>query len=389
MVFFILCYFCANLPDSFYRDKNVSKEFSVNAALKVTADDHGAVNAGFSLNAAFPGASHSTLKFMGLIPVKNVEVHDIDVPELVPCGTPFGIKIMMDGVMVISTGEIQSGAGTTSPAGMAGIQKGDIIKSINSINVYSNDDISRILSGCSQNETVEIDLCRDGRTIRVHAVPVYSSIDKKYELGLWVRDSSAGIGTVTYYNTSNGTFGGLGHPVCDCDTGEILPLSSGEVADVEIRTVKKGKAGYPGELQGYFTDSSPCGELYINNKFGVFGKMDNPCPGAKTIPMGLKQEIKKGKACIYSTLCGDSPESYEIEITEINYANTDTSKNMIIKITDPELLSKAGGIVQGMSGSPIIQNGKLIGAVTHVFVNDPTMGYAVFCENMYEMSFVN
>ena len=201
---------------------------------------------------------------------------------------------------------------------------------------------------------------------------------------MWVRDSSAGIGTVTFYDESTGLFGGLGHPVCDVDTGGILPLSSGDVVDVNITGVRKSTEGNAGELQGIFVSDKACGTLYTNNQYGVFGALKN-CPSPYSpIPMGLKQEIQLGEASILTTIDGDKPQEYSISIEKIDYRSDNSNKNMVIKITDEKLLSLTGGIVQGMSGSPIIQNGKLIGAVTHVFVNEPTKGYAIFCENMYE-----
>ena len=199
---------------------------------------------------------------------------------------------------------------------------------------------------------------------------------------------AAGIGTVTFYEPNTNRFGGLGHPVCDSDTGEIIPVSSGDVADVEITKVVKGYSGSPGELHGTFKSDMSSGTIYFNNKYGIFGEMFKPVDSSGGIPMGLKQEIETGPATIYTTIDGNGPQEYDINIEKIDYKNSGT-KNMTIKITDKELLEKTGGIVQGMSGSPIIQNGKLIGAVTHVFVSDPTRGYAIFCENMYESGISN
>ena len=391
-VLFVICwvvcisliYYSAKLPDSYYRRADSGSEISFSTALKITASSSDKLSL-TSASSTVPATSSMTLRLMGIIPIKQVAVQNIDVPMLAPCGKPFGIKLIMDGVMIIKTGGIVTSSGIVSPAADAGIQTGDIIKSINDIPVYSNSDIEKRVSELSDKK-INIKVMRNGNEMTLETYPAYSEDEKAYKLGIWVRDSSAGIGTVTYYDDDTGTFGGLGHPVCDSDTGQILPLSSGEVVNVSIRNVKKGKCGVPGELQGYFTKLSPCGKLYLNNKFGVFGTIDNSFSGLDEIPMALKQEIRTGDAVIYSTLDGCEPEKFDIEIEEINYNCDDTSKNMVIKITDPELIARTGGIVQGMSGSPIIQNDMIVGAVTHVFVNDPTKGYAIFCESMYEMS---
>ncbi len=379
-----LIYYSAKLPDSYYRRYGSDSGISLNTALKITASSSERLSPA-SAGGTVPAASSMTLRLLGVIPIKEVAVQSIDVPMLAPCGKPFGIKLIMDGVMIIKTGGIVTTSGVVSPAADAGIQTGDIIKSINDIPVYSNSDIEKRVSGLNDKK-IKIKVMRNGTEMTFEASPAYSEDEKAYKLGIWVRDSSAGIGTVTYYDDDTGTFGGLGHPVCDSDTGQILPLSSGEVVNVSIRNVKKGKCGVPGELQGYFTKLSPCGKIYLNNKFGVFGTIDDSFSDTDEIPMALKQEIRKGDAFIYSTLDGCKPEKFDIEIEEINYDCDDTSKNMVVKITDPGLIERTGGIVQGMSGSPIIQNDMIVGAITHVFVNDPTKGYGIFCESMYEMS---
>ena len=226
---------------------------------------------------------------------------------------------------------------------------------------------------------------RDGREITFELTPVFSEYSRTYQVGMWVRDSTAGIGTMTFYEPSSGAFGGLGHPICDIDTGSVIPISSGEIVDVKINNVKKGYEGVPGELQGSFISGDAIGILNKNNKYGVFGSLLIKPDTSKAIPMGLKQDVRVGEATILTTVDGTIPKEYSISIEKIDYRNNDTAKNMVIKITDKELLEKTGGIVQGMSGSPIIQDGKLVGAVTHVFVNDPSKGYGVFTENMYEL----
>nr|MDE5620074.1 SpoIVB peptidase [Ruminococcus sp.] len=206
---------------------------------------------------------------------------------------------------------------------------------------------------------------------------------------MWVRDSIAGIGTMTFFNKTTGEFAGLGHPVCDSDTGELVPIYSGEAVPVEITDAKKGSKGIPGELHGQFMYGGSFGILNRNNSCGVYGMLSESAVQALSVnceqyKMGYRQDVKTGEAEILTTVSGDIPQKYKIEIEKIDYNSAESTKNMVIRITDKELLDRTGGIVQGMSGSPIIQDGKLIGAVTHVFVSDPTKGYAIFAENMAE-----
>ncbi|MDF2567582.1 MAG: stage sporulation protein, partial [Oscillospiraceae bacterium] len=210
--------------------------------------------------------------------------------------------------------------------------------------------------------------------------------DNTFKIGLWVRDSSAGIGTVTFYNPENSVFGGLGHAVCDVDTGQVMPIMSGEVVDVNINGVTRGSSGSPGELKGSFSSNKDSGSIAVNNETGVFGVLYQNPSNHSAIPIAMKQEVKTGKATIFTTVSGNTPQEYKINIEKVNLNDNSMTKNMVIKITDPELLQKTGGIVQGMSGSPIMQNGVLVGAVTHVFINDPTKGYGIFIENMYNHS---
>ena len=330
-----------------------------------------------------PVTQEVELSLFGIIPVKTATVETIQNVELVPCGTPFGVKILTDGVIVVGLNEIATETGSRNPAKEAGVQTGDIIIKINNTPVSSNDDVAKIISA-SGGKSVTIEYKRGERTGVLTLTPALSAVDRTYKAGLWVRDSSAGIGTVSFYDPETQAFGGLGHAICDVDTGEVLPVMQGDVVNVKIHDIVKGTVGTPGELRGSFVSKDSCGTILINNESGVFGKMYDPPSYQEAVPLGLKQEVKSGKATILTTLNGSIPKEYEIEIVKINLLENSPTKNMVIKITDPELLELCGGIVQGMSGSPILQNGKLIGAVTHVFVNDPTQGYAIFAENMYQ-----
>ncbi len=371
-------YYAINLPDSYYVTEGQKLELVTTFSIDAVSDNNSA-----SVSANSNAKTNKTsLRLFGIFPVKNVEVKTLEQTMLIPGGQPFGIKLLMEGVMIVDTGDVKTKQGTKCPATECGLKKGDIILSVNGEEVDSNQELSEIVS-TSDGQPVEILYSRNNKEYNTSLIPVMSASDSKYKAGLWVRDSTAGIGTVTFCEPYTNRFGGLGHPVCDSDTGEIIPISSGETTDVCINKVVKGEAGAPGELHGCFSSEMSSGVIYNNNEYGVFGEMFCVSEKEKAIPMGLKQEVETGKAVILSTIDETGPEEYEIEIESIDYNNEET-KNMTIRVTDKELLEKTGGIVQGMSGSPIIQNGKLIGAVTHVLVNDPEKGFAIFCENMYE-----
>lgn len=324
-----------------------------------------------------------SLNLFGVIPIKTAHVTVINRTNVYSGGNIFGIKLFTKGVIVIDTSSVSTKAGTVYPAKLANIQKGDIIISINDVEITSNEHLAQLISQ-SNGKPLKINYMRENKNMVSTLTPVQSSQDGTYKCGVWVRDSSAGIGTVTYY-TQDGHFGGLGHGICDSDTGEIMPLYSGLACPVTLSGLKKSKAGSPGELQGYFSGGDAFGTLSINNEAGIFGKMAR-YEKALSMPVKLKQEVKCGKATILCTLDSGGTKEYEINIDKVELNASVMTKNIIISVTDKELLDKAGGIVQGMSGSPIIQDGMLVGAVTHVFVNDSTKGYGIFAENMLSYS---
>ncbi|MDR0918140.1 MAG: SpoIVB peptidase [Oscillospiraceae bacterium] len=368
-------YYNMSLPDDYYTSKNGN--IYLNTAFEVSATQEGVALVSSNRDEKITPTT-ATLKLFGTIPIKEVNITQVDRPVLIPGGTPFGIKLLMDGVMVIGMGNVQSGE---CPAQDAGIQKGDIILTLNQTPVDSNSDIKEIIQ-TQGDKPIVVDLMRDNTPKQCLLISSYSETENCYQAGMWVRDSSAGIGTVTFYDPSTTKFGGLGHPICDTDTGEIVPISSGEVVDVEITNVNKGLSGSPGELCGIFIGSKPAGYVTENNECGIFGEMKKPPSEFAPIPMAFKQEIKEGKCEIICTIEKDNPQKYDAVIERVDYTAEDT-KNMVIRITDPDLLNITGGIVQGMSGSPIIQNNMIVGAVTHVFVNNPAKGYGIFIENMY------
>jgi stage IV sporulation protein B len=328
---------------------------------------------------------HAQLMLFDVIPIKTVSVKVVQEKLLVPCGTPFGIKMFTNGVMVVGVADIESAGKMINPAAVAGVKVGDIITAVNGKAVTQNSQVAKLIES-SAGEPVKLSIKRNEEALTATLTPILSDVDGSYKGGLWVRDSTAGIGTVTFYDPSNGAFGGLGHGICDVDTNELMPLRSGDVISVTISGIVKGQKGRAGELRGYFNNDFPVGQLQANSEAGVYGTLNaSPVP-AQAIPLAAKQEVKTGAAQIYTTVDGTAPRPYGIEIESINYQDGTKTKNLVVKVTDPDLLGKTGGIVQGMSGSPIVQNGKLVGAVTHVFVNDPTRGYGILAENMLEIS---
>ena len=316
------------------------------------------------------------------------------VKKVIPCGQPFGIKMLTEGIIVVRLSDI-SGQENSCPAKSAGIHVGDIIISVGGEKITSNEDLSKAISA-TNGETVEVVLKRNdsddnassGEEISLKLTPEYCDSEKCYKTGMWVRDSSAGIGTITFYDPSTGVFGGLGHPICDTDTGELMPLSSGEICDVSITGYKKGLNGTPGELRGRFLSKDEIGTVTQNTNSGVYGVLNESPSEKEEIEIADYDEIKTGRAEILTTISGSEPEKYSACIEQVNQDDPDL-KNLVIRITDRELLEKTGGILQGMSGSPIIQNGKLIGAVTHVFVNNSSMGYGILAQTMISQSQTN
>lgn len=317
------------------------------------------------------------------IPVKTSNLTVSNRRYVVPSGEIVGLRLFAKGVMVINVDEVDVNKGRINPGKLAKLQKGDVITEIDGIKVESSVQVDKIISSAC-GKALNIAYTRNGISYSTVITPVYSVTEKRYKTGLWIRDSAAGIGTMTFYEKNSGFFACLGHAVCDIDTGEVLPLSGGDIVEASIGGCVKGRSGMAGELCGNFKVKS-LGNLFVNESCGVFGYLNATDKNAKEVPIALKSEIKTGYAQIISTVENENKAYYDIEIEKITPDNKD-DKNMVIKITDAELIEKTGGIVQGMSGSPIIQDGRLVGAVTHVFLNDPTRGYGIFAETMLRQS---
>ena len=336
------------------------------------------VSVGSGNNPYFSSVSARTT-LMG-VPLKDVNVDIFSDMTLYPGGMPFGVKLYTDGVIVVGLAGVDTDSGKVYPARDCGLLIGDIIRSVDGKEVNTAEEVSEAVANCG-GKNITLGIISDGKESTVTLIPAFSQADNTYRAGLWLRDSTAGLGTVTFISPQNNVFGGLGHGICDVDTGSLMPLRKGVVVDVTINGIKKGQVGIPGELNGYFAPAR-IGSLIGNTTCGVYGVLANmpDVSHSEALKIGLKDELKTGKCEIYCTV-SEKLDKYDAEIIKIGNKNADT-KNFVIRITDKRLLEATGGIVQGMSGSPIIQNGKLVGAVTHVLVNDPTKGYGIFIENM-------
>lgn len=306
------------------------------------------------------------------------------VPEtVIPMGTAVGIKLFSDGVLVVGLSGVETQNGSVSPGRLSGLKAGDVITHINGSEVDTIEQVQKLLAQQGE-EQLTIQAVRSNKNLQLTARPVVNQQGVR-QLGVWLRDSMAGIGTVTYYDPNTGAFAALGHGVNDTDTATLMPLESGSIMPAAVSEVKKGLPGQPGELHGDFDLTRDLGTLYANTERGIFGRSEKlTAPeGVKPMEIAKKEEVKTGKATILSGVRGAQVEEFDVELVCVDPASKG-NRNMLVKVTDPELLELTGGIVQGMSGSPIIQDGKLIGAITHVLVNDPARGYGIFIENMLE-----
>ncbi len=311
---------------------------------------------------------------------ETISPDDLRELKLSPGGMPFGVKFFTEGVSVVGFCDVEVNGQACNPATNAGLRPKDIIVKVNGETLSGAAQLTEAIENCNGKELTL--LCRRaGRDFEVKLTPVYSKEEGRYKTGIWVRDTGAGIGTVTFIIPETGAFAGLGHGICDADTGALIPIKRGAVSDVTISSVVRGAAGAPGELKGYF-NAGKVGSLLGNSSCGVWGVFSEvPECAEEPMQIALRDELQEGDAYILSTLDNNKICRYDVKISNINREAT-TSKCFTVTITDPDLLACSGGIVQGMSGSPIIQNGKLVGAVTHVLINDPTVGYGIFVENM-------
>ena len=320
------------------------------------------------------------LNLFNLIPLKNIDVNVIPKTTVVPMGNAIGMKLYTAGVLVVGMSEIEG----KKPYENSGIKEGDRIIQINQNQIDNTDDLMKAVNK-SDGNNISIKYVRDEKTITTSIKPLKNS-SNEYKIGLWVRDAAAGVGTLTFYEPSSGMFATLGHGIMDIDTAELIKIANGELVTTNILSINKGTKGNLGEIRGTIEAGHTIGSISKNTKFGVFGTI-NKTPYLNTsntneVQVALREEIKTGKAQIICELENGKKEYYDIEIQRIFISNNKDNKSMLIKVTDKKLSEKTGGIIQGMSGAPIIQNGKFVGAVTHVLVNDPTIGYGVFADIM-------
>lgn len=367
----------AALPDTFYTAETELRIASM-PWVTVQQKQETVAQAG---NANEDKSRNVTLSLFGTIPLKTVRTVNVETRSVQVCGAPFGVKMFSDGALVVAFSDQYTNLETENPAKEAGLKLGDLIVSAGGHAVRSNEELTQAITDAAGN-AIPIVYRRDGVQHTTMLTPVQDASTGAYRAGLWVRDSSAGIGTMTFLDPLNGTFAGLGHAISDTDTGADITLLSGEIVPVVITGCVSGTAGSPGELRGEFS-AAAAGTVLANDSTGVYGEYLAAMSG-QSCPVMQPQEIALGDAEIWTTISGSTPRAYSVRIEQVNMTSSDPNRNLLVKVTDPELLAATGGIVRGMSGSPIVQNGRLVGAVTHVLVNDPTRGYGIFATTMME-----
>jgi stage IV sporulation protein B len=390
-IFFVLL-FCNILIFSslFYLNKNIDNNykiksgdtFNLDTVIPITAEYQGLKFSKTTQNLSVGDKFEIDLKAFGIIPISKAEVEVVDEMQVAVLGLPFGMKIYTSGVLVSEITPVNTSGGRLSPAKNAGLRVGDYIVSVNGEKVYTNEDLSKCVAE-SGGKKMKFEVMRGKNKIYFNITAVKEKDTNEYKIGLWVKDSSAGIGTLTFYSPSYNIVCGLGHGVCDTDTEKLLKIKSGEIVEAQIISVEKGKQGKAGQLKGKFKLNS-LGEICLNCEQGIYSVFSGNLQYNKLTTVAFKRDVKNGKAQILCTIDGEKPSLYSCKVEVRKSSFNSKTQNMVVTITDRELLQKTGGIVQGMSGSPIIQNGKLIGAVTHVLLEDSTKGYAIFAENMLE-----
>ncbi len=389
----ILNIYCS-IPSKIIVSQNSEYSLNLNAACQIKENENVksvlANNNGFveekennlQLNTQSCGNYDLSVRLFNKIPIKTISVTVSPKKYIVPSGDTIGIKLYTKGLLVVGVSDFVGNDGKAhAPAKEAGIKEGDRIIKVNGVEVKTSEDFSKIVKEAQY--PVSMTIQRQEQEIEVMVNPGFAKEDNSIKVGIWVRDSTAGIGTLTFYDPTTSSFAALGHAICDSDTGEIMTVRKGSIITCDVASVTKGTSGEPGELVGSFSGTN-LGEIQTNSELGVYGTLDNysEIEFSEALEAATRFQIKEGQASILADVDGKGVKEYSAEIVKLSKSARVDNKGMVIKITDEELIEKTGGIVQGMSGSPIIQNGKLVGAVTHVFVNDPTRGYGIFIENM-------
>ena len=382
----IFIYVCniSFMPDSIILIQG--EKFDLNTLLGLSikqVENNGTVQASSLLNkekVSEVGKADFNLSLFNTIQLKEITVNVIPKTKVVPIGKSIGMKLYTDGVLVVGMSEIEG----KKPYQNSGIEEGDRIVEINNNQIDTTDELINTVNR-SNGEEVKIKYIETDNSVKTTSIkPVKTG--NEYKLGLWVRDAAAGVGTLTFYEPESQMYAALGHGITDIDTSELINIASGELVTTNILSIVKGKKGEPGEIRGTIENVYEVGKVYKNTRFGVYGNLTNKnifnISNNNAIDVASREEVEKGKAEILCELENGNTKNYEIEIQKIFTNNNEDNKSMLIKVTDDELIEKTGGIIQGMSGAPIIQNGKFIGAVTHVLVSNPTQGYAVFADIM-------
>lgn len=387
LVFFLLLIYIYTLVINYIPDKITlfeGEELSLKTFVGIGLERQDeSLTVSSATNSKSIGKEKVSVNLFDKLLIKNIDVSVIPKTKIIPVGSIAGLKLYTNGVLVVGMSEIEG----EKPYEHTGIEEGDTILKINNDMVNSTDDLIQKVNMSKGNE-IKVQYIHDNQSKECSIKPV--AVKNEYKIGLWVRDSAAGVGTVTFYEPATQKFGALGHGITDIDTGELIDIASGEFVSANILNIKKGENGNPGKIQGTIEEQDTIGNIDKNTQFGIYGKMKNisnlNIDKSKEMEVALRDEIKLGKATILCSLDNRKVEEYEIEIKKIYKENNYNNKSMEIKITDEKLIEKTGGIIQGMSGSPIIQNGKFIGAVTHVLVNSSTEGYAIFGDLMIKQS---
>ncbi len=380
------------LPDELVLGAGTVTELPVSSAVRVAATNGAQIDAqpaagGLALRAGDAGEGELTFSLLGLVPIKTVKLSVQPKRVLVPGGQSVGVALRTGGVVVVGNSDLGR---TPSPARLAGLKSGDVIFGVDGAAVTGTAQLAAALSDGGRRK---LRVLRGGSELECDVTPARDERDGQYRLGAWVRDSTAGVGTLTYYDPESGGFGALGHAITDIDTGVVMPVGEGEIYNNRVVAVKPSREGAPGELTGdFFGQTQALGAVSGNTEAGIFGAADAPIESAlypEGLPAADRSQIHPGAASLITTIDGTTPREYACEVVRVSDEAEPGARAMVIRVTDPALLARTGGIVQGMSGSPLIQDGRIIGAVTHVMVNDPAMGYGIFIETMLKKADAN
>ncbi|PRX39826.1 stage IV sporulation protein B [Planifilum fimeticola] len=343
----------------------------------------------FTLFSKKRGHTRLTLRLFGTLPLKTLNVRVLPDIRVIPGGQSIGVKLRSQGVLVVGHHRVPGSEDGKSPGERADIRAGDYILEMNGRAIRDVNQVAEAVREAGEKRLpIDVLIMRDGQKKRARLHPAYDPKEKVYRIGLYIRDSAAGVGTLTFYDPERKVYGALGHVISDMDTGKPISVGGGKIVRSNVNSIRKGTSGEPGEKRAiFFQEHQVLGTITKNTPFGIFGNiLKRPENGflSEPVPVALNEQVKEGPAEILTVVEGEKVERFDIEIVHVNHQRGPATKGMIVKVTDPRLLSKTGGIVQGMSGSPILQDGKLVGAVTHVFVNDPTTGYGTFIEWMLQ-----